>query len=109
MMLVCCQCQVVPIFTCKHGYVISHLKHFEYEAVASNEAFQVHGDAWSALYSLSNCSKVLRTCGGFPLLLFDWFNNFCSTFQSNWWNTQPNHDLVSAFPCIVISQNKRLS
>ena len=68
MMLVCCQCQVVPIFTCKHGYVISHLKHFEYEAVASNEAFQVHGDAWSALYSLSNCSKVLRTCGGFPLL-----------------------------------------
>lgn len=87
MMLVCCQCQVVPIFTCKHGYVISHLKHFEYEAVASNEAFQVHGDAWSAFYSLSNCSKVLRTCGGFPLLLFDWFNNFCSTFQSNWWNT----------------------
>ena len=65
MMPVCCQCQVVPIFTCKHGYVISHLKHFEYEAVTSNEAFKVHGDAWSALYSLSYCSKVLRTCGGF--------------------------------------------
>ena len=26
MMLVCCHCLVVPIFTCKHSYVMSHLK-----------------------------------------------------------------------------------
>ena len=26
MMPVCCQCLVVPIFICKHGYVMSHLK-----------------------------------------------------------------------------------
>ena len=26
MMPVCCQCLVVPIFTCKHSYVMSHLK-----------------------------------------------------------------------------------
>ena len=87
MMLVCCHCLVVPIFTCKHSYVMSHLKFLNVRLLHSMKLFKYIEMPGLLSYSLSNCSKVLRTCGGFPLLLFDWFNNFCSTFQSNWWNT----------------------